>query len=282
MTSEAATAPTPPMVDIVHASVYGDIVDVTDDAAEPAVILHDLSLQIAAHQSTAILGANGSGKSTLVKLITRQLYPRYGGEVRIFGRDSWNIFDLRKHLGIVSSSMQLDFDAPPPLEALECVVSGFFASRGLFAHSEVTQAMWDVSAAALEAVNATHLRGRMMHTLSTGEARRVLIARALAHNPRALLLDEPCAGLDPAARYHFLEMLRQVVRGGTGILMITHHIEEILPEMEHVVMLRHGALVAEGAKADLLTSDRLSHLFDLPIEVTQRGDWYRAELGVAG
>jgi iron complex transport system ATP-binding protein len=181
-------------------------------------------------------------------------------------------------LGIVSTTMQLDFDAEPPLEALDCVVSGFFASRGLWAHQHYTQEMIDASRAALEEVGATHLIGRSMASLSTGEARRVLIARALAHRPRALLLDEPCAGLDPAARHHFLDMLRGVARGGTTLILVTHHIEEILPEIGRIVMLQRGRVLHDGAKTDLLTSDALTGLFGLPIDVSPRGDWYDAAI----
>lgn len=258
------------IIDIASATVHAD----------DAIILHDINFHIDAQQSTTILGANGSGKSTLVKLITRQIYPAYGGDVRIFGRDSWNVFELRKLLGIVSSSLQSDFDAPPPLEVLECVISGFFSSRGLFSHNEVTDAMRQAAMEALELIEATHLVGRSMDTLSTGQARRVLIARALAHKPRALLLDEPCAGLDPAARYHFLETLRGVVRSGTTLLMVTHHIEEILPEMDHVVMLRDGRILHQGDKRALLSSEALTDLFAIPMHVTQRGEWYQADLRV--
>lgn len=246
--------------------------------ADETCILDLPALTIGAGESTAILGANGSGKSTLVKLIARQLYPAWGADVRIFGQDSWNVFELRKLLGIISTTMQLDFDAEPPLETLDCVVSGFFASRGLWAHQHYTQDMVDASLAALEEVSATHLIGRSMASLSTGEARRVLIARALAHRPRALLLDEPCAGLDPAARHHFLDMLRDVARGGTTLILITHHIEEILPEIGRIVMLQGGRLLHDGAKADLLTGETLTGLFGLPMTVAQRGDWYDAAI----
>ncbi len=246
--------------------------------ADETCILDLPALTIADGESTAILGANGSGKSTLVKLITRQLYPVWGADVRIFGQDSWNVFELRKLLGIVSSTEQLDFDAEPPLEVLDCVVSGFFASRGLWKHQHYTQEMIDVSRAALEEVGASRLIGRSMASLSTGEARRVLIARALAHRPRALLLDEPCAGLDPAARHHFLDMLRGVARGGTTLILVTHHIEEILPEIGRIVMLQGGRVLHDGVKAGLLTSDALTGLFGLPIAVTPRGDWYDAAI----
>ncbi|WP_411339588.1 ATP-binding cassette domain-containing protein [Sphingopyxis sp. J-6] len=257
-----------PLLSIANARVMADETCILD---LPALTLHP-------GENTAILGANGSGKSTLVKLITRQIYPLYGGQVRIFGQDNWNVFDLRKLLGIVSSTMQLDFDADPPLEVVDCVVSGFFAARGLWAHNEVTPAMRDASQAALADVGAAHLAGRSMASLSTGEARRVLIARALAHRPRALLLDEPCAGLDPAARHHFLDMLRAVARGGTTLLLITHHIEEILPEISRIVTLRGGRIDEDGTKDRLLTSAALTRLFGLPIEASPRGDWFHADI----
>ena len=261
-------ADTTPLLALSHTRVMAD----------EACILDLPALTIPAGEHAAILGPNGSGKSTLVKLVTRQLYPLHGSDVRIFGQDSWNVFDLRRLLGIISSSMQLDFDAEPPLEVLDCVVSGFFASRGLWSHQHVTRDMIDVSRAALDEVGASHLIGRDMAGLSTGEARRVLIARALAHRPRALLLDEPCAGLDPAARHHFLDMLRAVARGGTTMLFITHHIEEILPEISRVVMLKDGRLHRDGEKADWLTGEALTDLFDLPITVTRRGEWYQADI----
>ncbi|WP_447764720.1 ABC transporter ATP-binding protein [Sphingopyxis panaciterrae] len=261
-------------------AVQGDLLTISKArvVAGETCILDLPSLVLRPGENTAILGANGSGKSTLVKLITREIYPLHGGQVRIFGQDNWNVFDLRKLLGIVSSTMQLDFDADPPLETLDCVISGFFAARGLWAHNEVTADMRDASRAALEEVGASHLIGRSMASLSTGEARRVLIARALAHRPRALLLDEPCAGLDPAARHHFLDMLRAVARGGTTLLLITHHIEEILPEISRIVMLRDGRVEDDGAKDGLLTSAALTRLFGLPITASPRGDWFQADI----
>lgn len=241
-------------------------------------ILNLPDLQIAAGEHVAILGGNGSGKSTLVKLISRQIYPSYGSEIRILGADSWNVVELRKMLGIVSGSMQLEFEGKPPIEVLDCVVSSFFASRGLWAHHDYNGAMVEAAEAALDQVGASHLIGRLMESLSTGEARRVLIARALVHQPKALLLDEPCAGLDPAARHHFLKMLRGIAAAGTSLVLITHHIEEILPEMQRIVMLRGGELFAEGAKDQILTSENLSALFGLQLTVTEERQWYRADV----
>jgi iron complex transport system ATP-binding protein len=241
-------------------------------------LLDGLTLRLETGQHTAILGPNGSGKSTLVKLITRQLYPLAGARVSVFGYEKWNVTDLRSLMGIVSSSMQLDFDAHPPLEVFDGVVSGFFAARGLWKQHAVTEEMKTRSHAALALTGADHLIGRDISTLSTGEARRVLIARAMVHKPQALLLDEPCAGLDPAARRGFLETLRGLAQAGTTLILVTHHIEEILPEIGHIVMLRDGRVLHEGQKHDLLDSAHLTALFGMPVEVTPRGDWYSANV----
>jgi iron complex transport system ATP-binding protein len=245
-------------------------------------VLNRLSLRIAQGQHTAILGPNGSGKSTLVKLIARQLYPLAkkdgSASVRIFGRDRWAVSELRSLLGIVSPAVQLDYTSDTPVEAFDAVVSGFFAARGVARHHEVTAAMRASAAEALAQIGATSLVGRDMASLSTGEARRVLIARALVHRPRALLLDEPCAGLDMASRRQFLEALRVLAQGGTTLLLVTHHVEEILPEIEQVVLLRGGQVFRHGGKAEMLGDAILSETFGMPIHVTRHGDYYAAAL----
>lgn len=245
-------------------------------------ILDQLSLRLAVGQHTAILGANGSGKSTLIRLIARQLYPlaRPDGVpvIRVFGRDRWSVSDLRSLIGIVSPAMQLDYTSDTPLEVFDVVVSGFFAARGLGLDHNVTPSMRERAEEALAQMEATHLVGREMASLSTGEARRVLIARALVHRPRALLLDEPCAGLDPASRRRFLESLRQLARHGTTLLLVTHHVEEILPEIEHVLLLREGKVLQEGSKADVLTSEALTAAFGMPMRVGRQGEYYSADV----
>ena len=246
------------------------------------LVLDRLSLCIADGQHTAILGPNGSGKSTLVKLIARQLYPlvkRDGnGRVHIFGRDRWNVAELRSLLGIVSPAVQLDYTSDTPVEVFDAVVSGFFAARGISFNHQVTDDMRGSAHEALAQVGATPLIGRDMASLSTGEARRVLIARALVHRPRALLLDEPCAGLDMASRRHFLEGLRELARSGTTLLLVTHHVEEILPEIGQVVLLRDGRVFRQGSKADTLTDATLSEAFAMPVRVSRHGDYYAATL----
>lgn len=244
------------------------------------LILDRFSVRLAIGQHTAILGPNGSGKSTLIRLIARQLYPlarRDGAPViRVFGRDRWNVSELRSLIGIVSPAVQLDYTSDSPLEVFDAVVSGFFAARGLGLDHEVASSMRERAHEALEQVEASSLIGREMASLSTGEARRVLIARALVHRPRALLLDEPCAGLDPASRRRFLETLRQLARHGTTLLLVTHHVEEILPEIDHVLLLRDGRLLQEGSKASVLTDSALTAAFGMPTQIGRHGGYYSA------
>jgi iron complex transport system ATP-binding protein len=247
-----------------------------------ALILDRFSLCVAQGQHTAILGRNGSGKSTLVKLIDRQLYPLAAnggaGSVRIFGEARWNVAELRSLLGIVSSAVQLDYTSDTPLEVFDVVVSGFFAARGLGLDHRVSESMRHSAHEALRDIDAGHLVGRRMDTLSTGEARRVLIARALVHRPRALLLDEPCTGLDMASRRQFLEGLRVLARSGTTLLLVTHHVEEILPEIEQVALLQGGRLLRLGTREDTLRAEVLSAAFGLPVKVERHGEYYAASV----
>jgi len=268
------TEPTPdmPLLDIDEASVMRG----------EQLILDRLSLRVEPGQHTAILGPNGSGKSTLVKLVARQIYPLARddgrGQVRVFGRERWNVAELRGLLGIVSPALQRDYTSEMPLEVFDAVVSGFFAARGLGLDHRVSDAMRERAREALAQLDAGHLAGRDMASLSTGEARRVLIARALVHRPRALLLDEPCAGLDLASRRRFLEGLRTLARGGTTLLLVTHHIEEILPEIGQVVLLRDGRVRQQGDKPATLNDTSLSDTFGMPIRVQRHGDWYSASI----
>jgi iron complex transport system ATP-binding protein len=189
------------------------------------------------------------------------------------------VAELRGLLGIVSPALQRDYTSEAPLEVFDAVVSGFFAARGLGLDHHVSESMRERAQAALAQLDAAHLAGREMASLSTGEARRVLIARALVHRPRALLLDEPCAGLDLASRRRFLESLRTLARGGTTLLLVTHHVEEIIPEIGHVLLLRDGRVLRQGGKAGTLTDAALGETFGMPIRVRRQGDWYSAAVG---
>jgi iron complex transport system ATP-binding protein len=247
-------------------------------------VLDSLTLSIRLGEHTAILGPNGAGKSTFIKLLTLQLYPlaeHAGAAIRVFGKDRWDVFELRSKLGIVSADLHDRFvhgNSNGVLTGLDAVVSGFFATHGLFGHQQVTEAMRRQAAVALERVDAARLARATLDTMSTGEARRVLIARALVHEPAALVLDEPTRGLDVVSRHQVMERVRELARQGTTILLVTHHIDEIIPEIDRVVLLRRGRIDRDGTKADVLTGEALSHAFDAPLAVEERGGYFRCRV----
>jgi len=239
-------------------------------------VLHDLTLRIAAGEHVAILGPNGCGKSTLIKTITRECYPlaRRGSFLRIFGEDHWNIFDLRSLLGIVSGDLMSL--CTRDITGRDIVLSGFFSSIGVWPHQQVSAGMRDKCAEALDLLEAPHLAERFVSEMSSGEAHRVLIARALVHKPQALLLDEPSTSLDLRAQHDLREILRKLAQSGIGIVLVTHHLSDIIPEVERVILLRDGRIVADGAKRKLLTPASLANLFGVPVDIAQRGGYYHA------
>jgi iron complex transport system ATP-binding protein len=232
--------------------------------------LRDLDLAIRAGESVALLGPNGCGKSTLIGTILREFYPlrRDGSFVHILGEELWNIEDLRSRIGIVKNNL-----LPPAVgivSARELVVSSFFGSVGLWNHQRPTAEMFERTEAALQRTGALHLADRDIDELSSGEARRIEIARALVHEPQTLLLDEPTNHLDPAAQAEFRQMVRDLIRGGTAVIMVTHHTSDIVPEIERVVMLRNGTLFADGERGVVLCAGTLSELFGHRVEVFER------------
>lgn len=235
-------------------------------------VLDDVSLTIRAGEHTAIVGPNGAGKSMLVSLLTnaeRAIAPA-GGEppVRVLGEAVWNLFELRSQLGIVSSALHHHFvngNSEGSISGEAAVLSGFLSSWGVLRYGSVTGEMRRRAADALRAAGASHLGERMLDEMSSGEARRVLLARAFATAPRVLVLDEPTTGLDMVARHGFMERVRALARKGTTLVLVTHHVEEIVPEIGRIVLLRDGRVAADGARASILTSDHLSPLFGHPI-----------------
>ncbi|MBU6248139.1 MAG: ATP-binding cassette domain-containing protein [Xanthomonadaceae bacterium] len=243
--------------------------------------LDRLSLRIDRGEHTAVLGRNGSGKSTLVRLIAREVHalarPESPAPVRVFGRERWRLAELRGRLGIVSPALQQQLGSERGSEVLASVESAFFAAHDTRDHL-VTPAMRRQAVEALDRIGAAALAGRVLASLSTGEARRVLIARALVHRPQALLLDEPCMGLDMTARRTFLEQLRTLARDGTTLILVTHHVEEIVPEIGRVVLLHRGRIVADGPRETVLRDAPLSTAFEAAVAVSQRNGWYSAAL----
>jgi iron complex transport system ATP-binding protein len=251
-----------------------------DIARGQKVVLQEVNLSIATGEHIAILGPNGCGKSTLIKAMTCECYPivRPGMEMKVYGRDRWEVQELRKHLGVVAT--ELPGERTSVTRGLDAVVSGFFSSSTLWPNLEVTESMRTSALDALGLLGATYLRDRWVGEMSAGEKRRVMIARALVHRPEMLLLDEPSNALDLAAQRELREILREVAAGtggrrGTGVVMVTHHLADILPEIDRVVMMRGGRIVADGRKQELLRAARLEELFGVEIELTERhGYWH--------
>jgi iron complex transport system ATP-binding protein len=248
-----------------------------DVARGDRVVLHEINLTIRAGEHVAILGPNGCGKSTLILAMTCQIYPvvQPGMVVRIFGRERWDLTQLRRRFGVVAAGVmsELPGERTAVTTGLDAVIAGFFSASTLWPNLQVTAEMRDRAVEALERMEALHLRERLVGEMSAGEKRRILIARALAHRPRQLLLDEPSNALDLAAQRELRETLRRLAREGTGLVLVTHHLGDILPEIERVILMRAGRIVGDGAREELLTETRLSELFHAPVRIGRDEEW---------
>lgn len=257
-----------PLIRIVGATVYrGD-----------TRVLTDFSLSIEQGEHVAIVGPNGAGKTTLLKLLNRELYPVHSEEsrVEILGRDRWNVWDLRRHIGLVSDDLRVRY--PLNARALDVVLSGFFSSigtHGLLA-DRVTDEHRRRALDALASFSAGSFAETKLNRLSTGQQRRCLLARAIVHDPHTLILDEPMAGLDLTARFDYLARLNGLMAEGRSIVLVTHHLGEIPPDVQRVVLLREGEIVADGVKKDVLTERNLETAFGSPLTLIEDGGYYFA------
>ncbi|HXB61440.1 MAG TPA: ATP-binding cassette domain-containing protein [Acidobacteriaceae bacterium] len=264
MTKAAITKTSEPFLLFEHVSV----------ARGNNVVLHDINLRIEPGEHVAILGPNGCGKSTLLKTMTCECYPLPEPEtrVRIFGRERWDLTELKKRLGVVS--------AEPPVRqtrtttGFDAVVSGFFSSSTLWPNLTVTEAMKARATAVMKQLDATHLAGKPVGEMSAGEQRRTMIGRALVQSSEMLLLDEPSNALDIAAQRELRQLLRKLAQDGVGILLITHLLADIPPEIERVIMMKNGRIFADGPKEELVTHERLRELFGVEVELTVEDGFY--------
>jgi iron complex transport system ATP-binding protein len=252
-------------------------------------VLHDINLTIQIGEHVAILGANGCGKSTLIRTMNCELYPAISPEgptpeIQIFGRPRWDLTELRKHFGVVSDTLPglqsfnaKAFDSAGSHTArttgLNAVLAGFFSASTLWPNLTITDAMRESADQALERIHATHLANQLISEMSAGEKRRILIARALVHSPRQLLLDEPSNALDLAAQRDLRESMRNLIHEGTGLILVTHHLGDIPPEIERVILMQKGRIVADGPRAALLTAPVLSNLLGTEVRIGQQDGW---------
>jgi iron complex transport system ATP-binding protein len=237
------------------------------------IVLHDVNLSIRTGEHVAILGPNGCGKSTFILTVTCQVYPivQPGMRVRIFGRERWDLTQLRRHFGVVGTDLPGERTAVTT--GLDAVIAGFFSASTLWPNLHVTDEMRARASEALERMEAARLAQQLVGTMSAGEKRRILIARALVHRPSQLLLDEPSNALDLAAQRELRDTLRRLAREGTGLVLVTHHLGDILPEIERIILMRDGRIVGDGPREELLTEAALSDLFQTPVRIGRDEEW---------
>lgn len=241
-----------------------------------AAILRGINWRVARGEHWAILGANGSGKTSLLKSLTGYLSPT-GGAISVLGRkygeSDWR--DLRLQIGVVTSAFAASIPLAEP--ALDTVVSGKFAQLDLW--HRTTRADRAAALRLLRFIGLAAIAGREWAYLSQGERQRVLIARALMARPRLLILDEPCAGLDPVAREKFLQFVDRLARrrGAPALMLVTHHIEEIMPSFTHALLLRAGSVVAAGPLGRVLTTANLATTFGAPLRLSRAAGRYRLD-----
>lgn len=230
-----------------------------------ATLLRDVDLTITSGERLVILGPNGSGKSTLIKTMigeNRHDTSVDGSFVKLRGTELWNLFDLRSAFGLVSADLQMDFARD--LDCLDAVLSGFFGSVGTNRSQTISLEMEELAMRYLTAVGSEHLASRRFYTLSTGEARRVLMARALVNSPEALILDEPMNSLDLTGKRLVRQAIRSLAKDGRALVLVTHDPSDIVPEIDRVVMVKDGTIFRDGG-LELLNQDNLSELYGVPI-----------------
>ena len=250
-----------------------------DVGYDEKVVLKNINLKIKSGEHFAILGANGSGKSTLMKLIQSQIHPRHTKKFKkeIFGKSIYSIFDLKKELGIITNDLHNYFEKEAGyLTGFEVVLSGFYSSIGVFTHQDFTKKQIQKAIEVMNFLEIIDLKNKKVSSMSTGQLRKCIVARALIHDPKAFVLDEPTVGLDIKAQINFIKLLQKISLKST-IILVTHHLEEIFPEIKNVALIYNNTIFKIGKKEDILNSENLSTVFDIKIEVKQKNERYYIE-----
>ncbi len=255
-----------PIIHIEHATVRRKGLDILDD----------VSFTVQSGEHTAIIGPNGAGKSTLVQVISQEVHPLNTPQMKrvLFGRQRWEVLELRKRLGIVSQSLQ--YLCNSSYKGFEIVLSGFFSSIGLDFHHQVTAAMETTARDVMERYAVSHLQTKQMNRMSSGEARRILLCRAMVNEPSVFLLDEAGTALDFPARKAYRATLEQLHGEGKTIILATHELSEIIPAIARVVLMKDGAIVADGPKEEVLREELLSDVYGMPVFVDRRDNLFTA------
>ena len=239
-------------------------------------VFEDFSLTIDESQSTVILGPNGSGKTTLLKLLNRELYivENQDSSIRIFDKERWNVQELRSNLGIVSPHLQNNYSNSAI--GLHVALSGFYSSDGIWKHQKFDTEMLDRANEVMELLSISSLKDRKFSSMSTGEQRKFLLARSLVNDPAVLVFDEPTSGLDISTCFQYLEIMRELMSMSKKVILVTHHVHEIPPEISRVILLKSGKVIMDGNKDEILTNSNLTNLFDWPIKVVKENGYYQA------
>jgi iron complex transport system ATP-binding protein len=257
-----------PLIDIHNATIYRG----------STCVFNKFYLTIEQHEQVAILGPNGSGKTTLLKVINREIYPvlKDNSWVRILGRSRWNVWELRSHIGVVSHDLQTGYRNTT--SGFDVVLSGYLSSVGIHGilAKRITEEQKIRASKVMHDLGIGALADTPLRNMSTGQQRRCLLGRALVHDPDTLILDEPTAGLDLSASFDYLSRIRDLVNEGKNIVLVTHLLNEIPPDVERIVLLSEGSVVADGPKDDVLTEQNLLATYRTPIKLARVEGYYLA------
>lgn len=239
-------------------------------------VLHDFSFSVNEGEHIGVIGPNGAGKSTFIRLLMNDIWPARrdndNPEVEILSRDDWSIVELRQEIALISPRFGDALLTASPLTIFDAVASSFFGSYGFFADDKINVAQAKFTEEILQKLNLAEIREQSIHELSTGQLRKVLVARAMVLQPKIILLDEPTSGLDIAAQYEFMQFIRRHLKDCT-VILVTHHLEEILPEIEKILLIKNGRIFKFGVKEEILTQENLSKLFEvnLHLNISEKG-----------